>query len=82
MEVLSNSGVKNSIRKFVMFGQNYSHQFIAKVWSGSIAAHLQSKFDGYYDSHGSTGVMTAFFCGLSQDNQDILIEWIEKNYKG
>lgn len=57
------------IAKFTVFAYNYPNGFINKVWSGSIADHLQSKFNNYYQSEGAKGVMLAFYMSLDSGNK-------------
>ena len=74
---MSNS---EAINKFMYFGHNYPSGFILKVWEGSLGKHLESKFHSMYERYGT---MTFFrwFMELDDLNKDILIEWIETNYK-
>lgn len=66
------------INKFAVFSYNYPIGFIEEVWKDEewIAKHLREKFRGYYDRHGSDGVMLAFYMGLSTDRQQQLEEYI------
>ena len=81
MSKLSNT---KAVNKVILFGYNYTHNFIAHVWAddSNLAKHFQSKFSMYYEIHGSNGVFNAFYCNLSGVNQDRLVEWILTNYKG
>lgn len=75
--------MKSQINLYVYFSFNYPHDFITRVWgSGVIADHLQSKFNGYYDSHGSRAVFNTFYVNLDSGNQKMLEDWIVTNYKG
>jgi ABC-type uncharacterized transport system YnjBCD substrate-binding protein len=71
-----------AVHLVVMFGFNYPHNFISKIWTGSLAKHIQSKFDGFYSQHGSIAVFNVFYCSLDSDNQKLLINYILENYKG
>lgn len=79
MNKLSNLEFSN---KIIMFGFNYPNGFINKVWSGTIANHLQSKFNNCYDNVGSSGAFYRFYSQLDNENRTILIEWIINNHKG
>ena len=70
------------VNKVMMFGFNYPNGFINQVWSGSVANHLQSKFNSFYDSVGSKAVFQVFYTSLDNENREILINWILTNYKG
>jgi len=73
---------------FMYFGHNYPYNFIFEVWGGSplseepsLAKHLQDKFSVMYERYGT---MTFFrwFMELDGRNKEILVEWIDQNYKG
>ena len=72
------------VSKFMMFGYNYPSNFITEVWGnnhGSMANHLQGKFS---DTYARVGTMAFFrwFMELDQQNKEILVDWIEANYRG
>ena len=71
-----------AVNKVIMFGFNYPHGFINKVWDENISNHLQSKFNGFYDKYGSTAVFNIFYSSLDNENREILTNWILLNYKG
>jgi hypothetical protein len=71
-----------AINLVMMFGFNYSHNFISEVWNGSLAIHLQSKFDNCYKKYGSIGVFSMFYTQLDNENREQLVNWILANYKG
>ena len=71
-----------AIHKIIMFGFNYNHDFISKVWEGRMAEHLQTKFNYYHNNHGSTAVFNVFYASLDTQNQQMLINWILANYRG
>ena len=70
------------VDKVIMFGFNYPHNFINKIWVGNIADHLNSKFIDCYDKHGSKAAFQMFYIGLDMENRGLLIDWIEHNFKG
>lgn len=74
---MSNS---EAISNFMYFGHNYPHDFISKVWGGSMADHLSAKFHQMYSTYGT---MTFFrwFMELDGYNKSILTEWVSANYK-
>lgn len=69
-----------STRNFMYFGHNYPSNFISQVWEEEMANHLQSKFKSIYEYRG-TLTFFSWFMELDSENQEILIDWIEKNYK-
>lgn len=71
-----------AVNLVVMFGFNYEHNFISKVWSGSLVNHLQSKFNDCYLKYGSIGVFSMFYTQLDNGNREQLVNWILANYKG
>lgn len=81
MARLSNS---EAVRKVILFGYNYPQGFIYRVWEGddNLIKHFESKFTDLYERYTSNGVFNAFYCNLSNDNQDKLTKWILANYKG
>lgn len=72
-----------AVSKVMLYGYNYHHDFIEQVWKGepSLAEHLRSKFSGYYDRYGSSGVFLAFWSSLSSDRKRELSDWIIKNFE-
>jgi hypothetical protein len=82
-EILNESSSKSPINKFVYFGFNYPQDFIQQIWGDdSLANHIQTKFDKYYDTVGAAGVMNRFYVELDSENQRKLEDWIIQNYKG
>jgi len=67
----------NSIQKAIYFGYNYPSNFLYEAFSehSTVAHyhHLQSKWNSSKD-------FFQFFTQLDQDNQAILIEYIENYY--
>lgn len=74
----------NAVINFNYFCFNYNSDFIRKVWVNdeSMQKHLTDKFAEAYDSSGPRGVMIKFFTELDQDNQRILVNWVNENYVG
>jgi hypothetical protein len=80
-----------AIINFMYFGHNYPHNFISKVWAGkdcleendkySLARHLEIKFNSMYEQKG-TLTFFLWFMEIDNDNKNILINYIDKNYKG
>lgn len=64
------------MQKLQDFMYSYDHGFIHKAFDGRIADHLQSKFDSFYDSFGSRGVMPAFIAELDTENKNKLFSYI------
>lgn len=69
-----------AIIKFMYFGHNYPQGFITKVWQGSLGQHFQDKFSSMYQRWG-TLTFFRWYMELSDDNKEILNDWIEANYK-
>ena len=81
---MTNTNIKNTssaITKFMLFGHNYPSNFISQVWMNGLANHLQSKFSDMYERKG-TLTFFSWFMELDEQNKDILLTWIESNYKG
>jgi hypothetical protein len=68
--------------KTIVFSFNYPHNFISLAFTGSMANHLQSKFNGFYSDHGSKAVFNVFYMSLDSENQTTLLNWIDANYNG
>ena len=68
--------INNSVNKVIMYGFNFEHNFIHKVWSGNIANHLQKKFTLIYGWEGANAAFFKFYSELSQRNKEILINYI------
>jgi hypothetical protein len=67
---------------FVYFMHNYPHGFIFQVWSGSLAEHFNNKFNNLCERHKkSNTAFLHFFTELDTDNQNILLTWVNANYK-
>lgn len=71
---------QESTRNFMYFGHNYPSNFISQIWGEGMANHLQSKFHSMYERKG-TLTFFSWFMELDPTNQEILTDWIEKNYK-
>lgn len=72
------------IDHFVYFTQNYPDNFMDAFDSNGkiIKKHIQSKFDSYYKTYGSWGVMIKFWVELDAENEKLFAKWIKKNYTG
>ena len=70
------------MNRLMYFQANWEPGFIQKCWADDpgLAQHLQSKFEGYYDSHKSAGCFLIFYLNLSKSNQVKLLNWILENY--
>lgn len=72
-----------AINKWVYFCMNYPYDFIEQIWGGTwICDHFKGKFQDYYDLVGPYGVMSKFYCSLSQGYQKQLMSWVLANYNG
>ena len=68
--------INNSVNKVIMYGFNFEHNFICKVWNGNIANHLQNKFSDIYNRKGSNAAFFCFYTELDENNKQILINYI------
>ena len=68
---------------FMYFANNFPFNWINSVWSDSMAKHLSFKWDVLNQSNELGGTLNffKFFMLLDNENQTILIEWINNNYK-
>jgi hypothetical protein len=73
-----------TVNKVIMFGFNYPPNFICGVWGNDtmLSNHFNSKFSSIYDRVGSNAVFNTFYCELSDNHRELLINWILTNYKG
>jgi len=67
---------KNLVNKVIMYGFNYEHNFIDKIWGNNIANHLQSKFSSIYNRKGASAAFFLFYTELDNTNKDLLIDYI------
>ena len=79
----STSG-RSEMKKIIMFGFNYPHDFIEKVWvdNKGLVKHLEEKFNRIYEKYGSRAAFFSFYTELDSENQNLLENWIRANYKG
>lgn len=77
--------------RFVQFGFSaVGGNFVEKIFKDvGLADHLQKKYDGlakeFYDKgiHGAgTPAFFYWFQYLDAENQNIFLDWIDKNYNG
>ena len=71
---------QEATRNFMYSGHNYPSNFISQIWGEGMANHLQSKFHSMYERKG-TLTFFSWFMELDSTNQEILTDWVEKNYK-
>lgn len=79
---------KNSVKQtinFVYFTANFPSDFIERVWEGNqhIIDHLKMKFKSIIKQSGncSPGTFLKFVFELDGENKEILVKWVENNYK-
>jgi len=66
----------------VYFMSNFPYKFIHEIWSGTIADHLESKFINMCNLYGKSNFgFLYWFYELDNDNQNILLTWVNDNYK-
>ena len=72
----------NPIEKWNFWCTNFYPDFIEEAWADNplMARHLKSKFESYYDSAGSYGVMTKFYLNLDGTNRKILEDYVMNNF--
>ena len=77
--------ISKVIKTWTMYGFNYEYQFIKKVFGDEgemMVNHLQSKFDGYYESYGAAGAFFIFWAELDTKHKEKLEMYVMDNYKG
>lgn len=76
-----NTRVKAMIN-FAYFCSNYPSDFIEKAFVNEPEKikHLKSKFADAYASAKAIGAVVRFIHELDSENQEILLDWIDKNY--
>jgi hypothetical protein len=74
----------SDINKVIMFGFNYPHDFIEKVWGDDprMANHFKSKFSSIYERHGASAAFFKFYTELDGGNQAKIEDYIRNNYLG
>ena len=76
---------EKSVINFAYFTANFPGlDFINEIWPGGLGLHLHSKLDDLI-ARENKGYVTIqcfmeFFLALSFANQELLCQWIEKNY--
>lgn len=72
------------IEKWNYWCANYHYDFIERAWAHDkhMAKHLRNKFDDYYDTVGSYGVMLKFYLNLDSRNRAILEDYVINNFEG
>ena len=78
------------INQWVLFGYNYHvcgdepkdwigeiFGDVEKTWQGR---HFYEKFMGYYERYGAHAVMNVWFCNMTTDNQEKVVEYFLKKY--
>ena len=81
MEATQNK--ENAIINFVYFCFNFPSDFINEAFKEKpkhLQEHLKSKFESYNRKDTRSAVIR-FFTELDTENQKILINWIDNNYK-
>jgi hypothetical protein len=72
-----------AVNKVIMYSFNFEYKFVLKVWAGSMAQHLQSKFSNLCERKANTqSAFMYFYTELDDTNKEILVNYILKNYKG
>lgn len=78
---IMNTNHDNTIN-FMYFISNYPHEFILKVWEGSLGEHLNTKFIMYCNKYERSDLaLLKWFYELDFENQTILLSWVNENYK-
>jgi hypothetical protein len=72
------TGPDSPIHAWVMFGYNFSPDFIEQVWQNeqNMVQHLKPKFDSFYKQYGADAVMNRFYAELDGSNQKKLEDWV------
>lgn len=76
-----NTRVK-AMLNFAYFCSNYPSDFIEEAFKNhpEKIKHLKSKFADAYASAKAVGAVTRFVHELDETNQEILLDWIDRNY--
>lgn len=77
----------NEIGHFLLWANNMpipTQQWFQEVWPGHLGNHFWAKWtDNRHRYNGCTQQMVSgFFPNLSLTNQNILTDWVNKNFKG
>ena len=73
----------DAIDKWVNWCFNFSNpNEWMRIFQGAPTKHFLDKFENFYDTYGSSGVMNRFYKALDSTNQQILIDYVQNNYKG
>jgi len=69
--------LEQDITTWIMFTQNYQHDFIEQAWKDNpnMAQHFRAKYDHLYEQYGATGAFTAFYCELSDIHRTQLVKY-------
>jgi len=61
---------------------NWNPNWIEKVWKDNpmLIAHFNEKFEGLNRRHDPATAIVRFFFELSEDNQELLINWVTNCY--
>jgi len=67
---------------FLYFLYNYPPGWIQGAWhyDKSLANHLENKFSVLWNKHGSHFGILKFIGELSDNNKEVLINWVTDNY--
>lgn len=68
-----------AINNFIFFTTNFPYNFIEKVFPNN--KHLIDKFNNIAERSISSEIITKFYFQLDSTNREILLNWINKNYK-
>jgi len=77
----------NKTINWMYFLYNFPHDFIKKCWESNprLIEHMEAKLSAARHIEGknyvSSGAMCRFFMDLDRDNQLILLNWVNINYK-
>ncbi len=84
-KLLKQIEINEAVLNFAYFTANFPSDFIEKAWNDEphLAQHLHEKILGYAKDEGfiSAGTFMKWFFDLDAENKEILINWIQNNYK-
>ena len=72
-----------AVNLVIMYSFNFEYQFVKKIWSGGLQDHLYNKFINLCQRKVNTqAAFMSFYTELDGTNQEKLINYILRNYKG
>jgi hypothetical protein len=69
-------------KSLLSFIHNYPHDFIERIWcdDNHLKNHFREKFNALCRQHTSDKAMLVLMSELSDDNLQLLLDWVNYNY--